>query len=102
MEKRKALRFDLKLPFKLVGRGDEDLRTNGETENLSYIGVLFQTEANLRIGEAVEYIITLPAFPGSNREVNLHCFGRVVRRAGDAKIAATMDRYEFERGAGRC
>jgi PilZ domain len=97
MEQRKARRFDLKLPFELIRSGSEPLSQHGETKNLSSAGVLFQSEADLHIGEPVEYLITLPTSPGEGERVRLHCIGKVVRFARKAEIAATLERYEFVR-----
>lgn len=98
MEQRKAQRFELKLPLELIRKGSQALSEHGETRNLSSVGVLFAAEAPLRIGEAVEYMITLPSRPdhGDNR-VRLHCLGKVVRFSPETGIAATLERYEFVR-----
>jgi hypothetical protein len=97
MEQRKARRFDLKLPFELIRSGSESPSQRGETKNLSSAGVLFQSEADLNIGEPVEYLITLPTAPSDGENVRLHCIGKVVRFARKAEIAATLERYEFVR-----
>jgi hypothetical protein len=97
MEQRKARRFDLKLPFELIRSGSEPLSQHGETKNLSSAGVLFQSEADLHIGEPVEYVITLPTPQGDVDNVRLHCIGKVVRFARKAEVAATLERYEFVR-----
>jgi hypothetical protein len=97
MEQRKARRFDLKLPFELIRSGTEPLSQHGETKNLSSAGVLFQSEADLHIGEPVEYLITLPTSPSEGENVRLHCIGKVVRFARKAEVAATLERYEFVR-----
>jgi len=97
MEQRKARRFDLKLPFELIRSGSEPLSQHGETKILSSAGVLFQSEADLHIGEPVEYVITLPTSPGEGERVRLHCIGKVVRFARKAEVAATLERYEFVR-----
>ena len=97
MEQRKARRFDLKLPFELVRTGSAPLSEHSETKNLSSAGVLFQCEAELHIGEPVEYVITLPTSPGAGELVRLHCIGKVVRFARKTEIAATLERYEFVR-----
>ena len=97
VEQRKARRFELKLPFELVRSGAEALSERGETRNLSSVGVLFQSGASLRIGDAVEYMITLPASAGEPDGVRLRCLGKVVRYGKAAEIAATLERYEFVR-----
>ena len=97
MEQRKARRFDLRLPFELIRGGSKSLSEHGETRNLSSVGVLFEAGARLRIGEAVEYVITLPSPPSPGENVRLHCLGKVVRYAHGAGVAATLERYEFVR-----
>jgi PilZ domain len=95
MEQRKARRFELKLPFELVRSGSQSTSKVGETCNLSSTGVLFAAEAQVSIGDPVEYMITLPTAPEMAR-VRIRCLGKVVRFA-DAGVAATLERYEFVR-----
>ena len=97
MEQRRARRFDLRLPFELVKSGSEALSELGETRNLSSVGVLFQSDANLRIGDPVEYMITLPASADGIDGVRLRCLGKIVRYGNTAEVAATLERYEFVR-----
>jgi hypothetical protein len=61
------------------------------------VGVLFQSDASLRIGDAVEYMITLPAAPNDGIGVRLRCLGKIVRYGRKAEVAATLERYEFVR-----
>ena len=97
VEQRKARRFELRLPLELVRNGTAALSEHGETRNLSSVGVLFQSGASLRIGDAVEYMITLPASAADVDGVRLRCLGKVVRYGKSAEIAATLERYEFVR-----
>ncbi len=97
MEQRKAQRFDLRLPLELVRNGSEALSEHGETRNLSSVGVLFQSGASLRVGDAVEYMITLPSLPHDGIGVRLRCLGKIVRHGNKAEVAATLERYEFIR-----
>jgi len=99
MEQRKAQRFELRLPLEVIRKGSQNLSEHGETRNMSSVGVLFEAddEADLHIGEAVEYMITLPTAPDSSDQVRLHCLGKVVRLNQTAGIAATLERYEFVR-----
>ena len=99
MEQRKAQRFELKLPLELIRKGSQPLSEHGETKNMSSVGVLFAARATVRIGEAVEYMITLPSTPdhGENGHVRLHCLGKVVRYSPETGVAATLERYEFVR-----
>jgi hypothetical protein len=98
MEHRKAQRFDLRLPIELVRRRRLPAPGFGETRNVSSGGVLFKFtfEANnLRVGDALEYVISLPG-PAA-QFVRLHCLGKVIRIARNAAVAATIERYEFVR-----
>jgi hypothetical protein len=97
MEQRKAQRFDLRLPVELVRGGARSLTEVGETRNLSSVGVLFRSEARLRIGEPVEYVITLPTASELTDQVRIHCLGKVVRLPRKTEVAATLERYEFVR-----
>jgi hypothetical protein len=97
MEQRKAQRFELKLPLELIRKGSQPLSEYGETRNLSSVGVLFEAGAALRIGEPVEYMITLPGAPENGEKVRLHCLGKVVRFSPETGVAATLERYEFVR-----
>jgi hypothetical protein len=98
MEKRKAQRFELKLPLELIRKGSQALSEHGETKNLSSVGVFFEAGATLGIGEPVEYMITLPSTAGmSDHKVRLHCLGKVVRISPETGVAATLERYEFVR-----
>ena len=97
MEQRKARRFDLRLPFELIRRGSRELSERGETRNLSSVGVLFRSRAHLKIGEPVEYVITLAGPPDPEAPVRIHCMGKVVRFARKTEVAATLERYEFKR-----
>ena len=70
---------------------------HGETRNVSSAGVLFRSGATLRIGEPVEYLITLPTTPSPGVNTRLRCVGKVVRFAKETEVAATLERYEFVR-----
>jgi PilZ domain len=96
IEQRKNQRFDLRLPFEIVG-GPPRTKSKGETRNVSSAGVLFTSQAPVEVGESIEYIITLPKVPGSRVDVRLHCVGKVVRNAPKSAFAATLERYEFLR-----
>lgn len=85
----------MKLPFELIRSGS--LPVAGETKNVSSAGVLFRADAKLRIGEPVEYLITLPATSGRGGVSRLRCIGKVVRFTEEAATAATLERYEFVR-----
>ena len=96
-EQRKNQRFDLRLPFQIVGSGTH-VKTNGETKNVSSSGVLFTSKAPVPVGDAIEYLITFPKAPGARAEVRLRCVGKVLRQDQESSaFAATLERYEFVR-----
>ena len=112
-EQRKSKRFELRLPIELVRAGSASIGTVTETRNLSSSGVLFASDAQLSVGEVLEYFVTLPTGRGPNG-VRLHCLGTVIRiesgaglpvaparvnpeRSRPFNVAATLDRYEFVR-----
>jgi PilZ domain-containing protein len=98
MEQRKNQRFDLRLPFELVGGPDALLR--GETKNVSSCGVLFAADSPVVVGDPIEYLITLPKAKGARINVRLRCIGKVVRGDQGSEFAATLERYEFVRERG--
>jgi len=108
-DQRRTQRFDLRLPIELVRTGSSRLGKLTETRNVSSGGVLFTSEAQLPVGEPIEYFITLPTGKDHNG-VRLHCVGTVIRlevrpmrtprdRERPFNVAATLERYEFVRSA---
>lgn len=97
LEQRRTKRFELQLPVTVMRAGSEKIAQPGETRNVSAKGVLFTSAAEMRPGP-IEYIITLGQNP--QRRVRLRCMGQVVRseRTFDSfAVAATLERYEFQR-----
>ncbi len=83
--------------------GEGHLAQGALTRNISASGVLFTADAQVPLGGAIEYVVTLTNVRGV--EVNLRCTGKVVRAEKPAPeltqdgylIAATLDRYQFVR-----
>lgn len=96
IEQRKNQRFELKLPFEILGPAART-KVTGETKNLSSSGVLFSTPAPVPVGEPIEYMITFPRSASAHAEVRLRCVGKIVRETSDAGYAASLERYEFVR-----
>jgi hypothetical protein len=106
-DQRRSKRFELQLPLEVVKAGANDLSAASQTRNLSSSGVLFVSNSKLPVGESIEYRIALPH--GTQvKSLSLHCIGKVLRHESlEAestenqmfKVAATLDRYEFVRGA---
>ena len=106
LDQRRTKRFELRLPLELVRAGSRQVSEVGETQNLSSGGVLFTSDQEIKIGDPIEYFITLPSGQSEHDGLRLHCVGKVVRRQmstndeGDEEastIAATLERYEFVR-----
>ena len=92
-----APRFPIKLPVSLKS-GDG---TTVETQNISANGVLFRMDADVPVGSAVDFTISLPAdVVGAEADVQVDCRGRVVRSfqdGGRRGVGVVIDEYRFER-----
>lgn len=97
IEQRRSKRFELKLPLELVRAGTIPVGRTGETRNMSSSGVLFKTDAQVAVGDPIEYLITLPVSSANTPEVRLRCMGKVIRQENQSTAAATLERYEFVR-----
>lgn len=100
-DQRKNQRFGLRLPFELIRTGSQPVGKTGETKNVSSSGVLFTADADVQIGQPIEFVITLPT-GAAGSSVRLRCVGKVVRleqqmHGADQSVAATMERFEFLR-----
>ncbi len=103
-----APRFPIKLPVALKS-GLAQLEMDGgygvgesiETENISANGVLFRMDADVPVGSAVDFTISLPAdVVGAEADVQVDCRGRVVRSFADGSrrgVGVVIDEYRFER-----
>jgi hypothetical protein len=95
-----AARFPLQLPVEFHSpQGDHA----GQTRNISANGVLFQTDAAVPIGAAVEFSIAMPAqVLGTASSVVVNCRGRVVRcfQENDSYwVGVVIDEYGLQRVA---
>lgn len=104
-EVRTGKRFEVHLPIKIhTAESPEAEAHEGQTDNLSAAGVYLSLDSSLEVGSAVEFDITMPASViGSDRDVRIHCYGRVVRNEAPKEgtntsgVACVIDRYEFVR-----
>jgi hypothetical protein len=93
-----APRFPIKLPiaFKSVA-GEKTV----ETDNISANGVLFHMDADVPVGSAVDFTISLPAdVVGAEADVQVDCRGRVIRSFQDGRrrgVGVVIDEYRFDR-----
>ncbi len=101
-----APRFPIKLPvaFKSAGIGSAAMGATEktiETENISANGVLFRMDADVPVGSAVDFTISLPAdVVGAEADVQVDCRGRVVRSFADGSrrgVGVVIDEYRFDR-----
>jgi hypothetical protein len=93
-----AARFPIKLPVAMKsGVSGKAV----ETENISANGVLFRMDADVPVGSAVDFTISLPAdVVGAAADVQVDCRGRVVRSFQDGSrrgVGVVIDEYRFER-----
>jgi hypothetical protein len=96
-ERRTSRRFTMSLPLTLrVGRSPGEKR--GETRDVSFRGLFFWTQEELEAGAPIEFVLTLPKEITMTRDVQIHCYGRVIRVEGQQEtrgVAARIERYEF-------
>jgi hypothetical protein len=98
-----APRFPIKLPvaLKTADTGSGVWEKSIETENISANGVLFRMDADVPVGSAVDFTISLPAdVVGAKADVQVDCRGRVVRSfedGGRRGVGVVIDEYRFER-----
>ena len=108
-----APRFPIKLPVALKSAvnqsgsaahpvaGDAVIEESIETENISANGVLFRMDADVPVGSAVDFTLSLPAdVVGAEADVQVDCRGRVVRSFDDGGrrgVGVVIDEYRFGR-----
>ena len=103
-----APRFPIKLPVSLKSTvsqsgvaGAAVALKSVETENISANGVLFRMDADVPVGSAVDFTLSLPAdVVGAEVDVQVDCRGRVVRSfedGGRRGVGVVIDEYRFER-----
>lgn len=97
LEKRKALRFRLKLPVKLKHGG-------GVTRDISATGVYIETDHSYSVGEPVEFAIGFSQAARLEHSFGVNFQGEVLRvDPGPQKfgVAVSLTLESFERGWGQ-
>lgn len=98
-ERRGARRFSMMLPVRVrYPDGIEMLEKDGQTRDVSYRGLYFTADAPMEPGAAIEFVLTLPQQITLAGDVNIRCYGRVLRvehNNGLSGIAACIERHEF-------
>jgi hypothetical protein len=91
---RTAVRFPMRLAIRLQTEQGE---MEAMTENISANGLLFVGEQLPALESRIEFTIAMPsAVMGTEKDVTIHCIGRVVRhylQGGQKKAAAVIDEY---------
>ena len=95
-EVRCAVRFPLSLPVVL---STDDAEFPAATVNVSASGVLFVTDRKVSSATLIGFSLRMPGeILGTQRDVLVHCRGRVVRcypSQDGYHTAATIDEYRF-------
>ncbi len=102
MEQRRAQRYRLQLPLRIVQVGDQRVDREEKTRDISSGGVCFVSPMEVEVGGRIEYLITLSK---SNPPVRIRCLGKVLRSNHppipdpdrEFEVAVTMERYQFVR-----
>jgi hypothetical protein len=98
-ERREARRFNMNLPMRVLSREGKERELNAQTRDLSYRGLYFLAEADFKVGNEIDFVITLPQQVTQSGDVNIRCQGEIVRveatENGRVGIAAKIARYEF-------
>ena len=108
VDQRKRKRYKMELPLSITWAGSEEVRLAGFTLDISSHGVLFACRRRPDVGGAIIYLIRLPV--GGPGAVEIRCAGRVLRAdlmssdrdrpRREYRVAATLERYWFERSEG--
>ena len=98
-ERREARRFNMNLPLRVLPREEKGRELSAQTRDLSYQGLYFLAEADFKVGNEIDFVITLPQQVTQSGDVNIRCQGTIVRvettENGRVGIAAKIARYEF-------
>lgn len=98
-ERRTSRRFTMSLPLAIkLGGESGSTEKQGETRDVSFRGLYFLIDSGMEPGSAIEFVLTLPKEITMAGDVQIRCFGQVIRvddhndRRG---VAARIERYEF-------
>ena len=96
--KRVAKRFPMQLPFTFKYSNGGMHQELGQTVNVSFGGIHFETQAKLGVGDAVELVLPLPAPLSAEGSGWVRCQGRVVwvepRPNGTMGVGAEVETYQ--------
>ena len=99
VDRRTARRFNMTLPLRVLSRDSQALEFKAQTRDVSYRGLYFLAEHQFKIGNTIDFVITLPEQVTRSSDVNIRCQGQVIRVEsngnGTTGVAARIERYEF-------
>lgn len=99
---RRAQRFPIRLGVRYRPVGHEEWY-EGESENISVSGVLFETERPFAVSTPIELRFLLPATMSDELSAEVVCRGEIVRTVPTSEernipaVAATIRAYRFRR-----
>jgi len=98
-DRRIARRFLMTLPVRVLPRAPQASELRAQTRDVSYRGLYFLADTHFEVGSEFEFVLTLPQQFSQSNDVDIRCFGQVVRvesgSNGRVGIAAKIERYEF-------
>ena len=98
-DRREARRFNMTLPMRVLSHDSQAMEFPAQTRDVSYRGLYFLAEQQLKLGSNIEFIITLPEQVTRSGDVNIRCQGQIIRveptNNGKTGVAAKINRYEF-------
>lgn len=97
-EKRSIRRFSLDLPIsvKFLDNGRHEVA--GHTRDVSARGVFIYLDSEIRVGAAIEFVMTLPAEITLSDPIRVRCTGKVMRvdKSGQEQgVAVAIHKYDF-------
>ena len=99
---RRAQRFSIRLGVRYRPEGHEQWY-EGQIENISELGVLFETERSLAVSTPIEFKFLLAATNSDELAAEVVCRGKIVRTVPTSadrtipSLAATIAAYHFRR-----
>ena len=98
-DRRVARRFNMTLPLRVLSRDSQAFEFAAQTRDVSYRGLYFMADQQFKIGNTIDFVITLPEQVTRSGDVNIRCQGQVIRVEpngnGVTGVAAKIERYEF-------
>jgi len=97
-EKRSIRRVPLDLPIsvKFVDNGKREVA--GHTRDVSARGVFMYLDTEVRVGAAIEFVMTLPREITLSEPVRVRCSGivrRVEKTGREQGVAVSINKYDF-------